>query len=787
LAVVVVVVLLGLEVAALGSVAGGAGAGRFPSSLSIPRPHVGDEVRYTYQLVPRDEAAGAPAALQCSDHAMSLDGNKLLPVEPEPVPYLDFRMESPVMVQDASGQARAAYAAHVLQYGFDCGGNVVPGLDSMHYVDAATLEPLADVVGRVEQSAGPSGHYTMTSTAVRFASNPIWSSEAWWCTPFSVWQGTEVDVAAAQTLSPTCQFPIYSFSSPGGLAQGWGAIGVGGGLQLPMQADRTQTVDGHDVVVFRMAAGHPDDGAEVWLSPDFPYPLKYVIDEHWHQKNPARNYVLTIRLDGYKAGHVDLPAAGQTEGFPDAKLKPDSGLVFAPRKPWGLDESGTSANFPASAAWAKLTADRSYKDFVATRANATLYNAWFTESRTRDERPTLGPLNTTVRQWAFTVSNGAQELQATVAQTCTRQESVLPPAAQIGPFAPTDNVTYTVDSKVQAASGLPPPERVPRELPTAASLAAAFAKWAPGAAPNTWSFTTTSGGASSHNGVITVNSPAQTWTVGVATTTTTVRHAPGDPAGVQQPEMNVTRVERLLVYRDGGNSLEYRESQEYASPADGAPGITTGAGNHLVLAGGSAVAWKLPSAPAVAGASALALVAGVIVALLTGKGAKGAGLALLFSRVQPETAAEHPARRSLLSAIEASPGVHFKELQRRTAQSKSQAQHHLSKLLAAGLVREVRSGGYVCYFPAAIADRHLLAAAPILRADGARKVFAAALEHPGSNALGLAHFSGLQPSTVTYHVQKLAQAGLVATERGATGLRIAVTPLGQAAQKAGVA
>ncbi len=188
-------------------------------------------------------------------------------------------------------------------------------------------------------------------------------------------------------------------------------------------------------------------------------------------------------------------------------------------------------------------------------------------------------------------------------------------------------------------------------------------------------------------------------------------------------------------------------------------------------------AWALPGAAAVAGLSFLAVLASALYYFWPAL--KGAGLGL-FSRTRDDELLEHPRRAQIQQLVQAEPGIHFQDLARRLNLGRGNLEHHLRKLVAAGLLSKVPSNGYTCYFPKGTVDRRLMAAAPLLRSEGGRAVLDAVREQPGRSGRELAAALGLSQSTVSYHLRRLEEAGLVFG--GGAGVRL--SPLGEQAAAA---
>ncbi len=177
---------------------------------------------------------------------------------------------------------------------------------------------------------------------------------------------------------------------------------------------------------------------------------------------------------------------------------------------------------------------------------------------------------------------------------------------------------------------------------------------------------------------------------------------------------------------------------------------------------------RLTVVPAGAGVALIGIAA--LIALLW----KTAPLAGLFSRIHGDQALQSPARRRLLDIIEANPGIHHNEVVRLGGHGKGGTDHHLRTLVRTGHVVEKRQPGFVCYFGKGAVDRRLMEAMPALKAGLARRILDHVRENPGSSGSDLARATGAENSTVSYHVKRLENAGLVSKRR--LGRAIGVFP-----------
>ncbi|MHB1260888.1 MAG: ArsR family transcriptional regulator [Thermoplasmatota archaeon] len=179
---------------------------------------------------------------------------------------------------------------------------------------------------------------------------------------------------------------------------------------------------------------------------------------------------------------------------------------------------------------------------------------------------------------------------------------------------------------------------------------------------------------------------------------------------------------------------------------------------------GAPLAWQPPSSAVVVTLGATSLALGALVYLwpalksaMSGAGTGGAGL---FSRIEDSRLLDHKGRAAIVQAIEAEPGVHLRELARRTGQAEGALRHHLRKLEAAGLVVARPLGGYLCYFAPAAASAAGAGASAAARSEGARKVLAA-MQGGATGVREIAAATGLAPSTVSHHLGRLREAGAV--------------------------
>ncbi len=222
--------------------------------------------------------------------------------------------------------------------------------------------------------------------------------------------------------------------------------------------------------------------------------------------------------------------------------------------------------------------------------------------------------------------------------------------------------------------------------------------------------------------------------------------------------------ERLAVASNGGLVQWARLTTDYPDPTFGDPAWQPNADDDWAIHAAGQGAWVMPRPATAATLAGAAVGAGALVLLLPAlKGLFGA--LPMFSRIRKEDLLEHPVRSDIFDAIQADPGIHFQELVRRIGKGRGTMEHHVRKMVAADILVEKANKGFNCFFPKGEVDRHVMAAAPLLKGEGGRNVLGAICSSPGIVAVHVAEHLGMSTSTVNYHIKRLSEAGLVAAER----------------------
>lgn len=256
-----------------------------------------------------------------------------------------------------------------------------------------------------------------------------------------------------------------------------------------------------------------------------------------------------------------------------------------------------------------------------------------------------------------------------------------------------------------------------------------------------------------------------------------------DAAGANPPaegddgdgEGNATVAGEVLPPAGGEGSDESPEAGAGGEPGEDAPRVADARAQAFLPDVGGALAGTFAASTAAAVAVLLAAWSRPQRLLLL------LPLLPLFSRIARERVLEHAARRHLLDLVEASPGIHYRELVRRAGRGHGAVEHHLRSLVRAGLLRVHVEGGRTRYFPPPARGELALEQRSALLADRARHVLACVARHGHLPLAGLARAAGLAPSSLHACVGRLKAARLVEPVRLGREVRVGLTEDGRRA------
>jgi len=123
-------------------------------------------------------------------------------------------------------------------------------------------------------------------------------------------------------------------------------------------------------------------------------------------------------------------------------------------------------------------------------------------------------------------------------------------------------------------------------------------------------------------------------------------------------------------------------------------------------------------------------------------------------------------RKRLFDEIRAFPGIHFRELRRRTGLAIGSLQYHLDVLCKVRLIRAEKKGKFLRYFPLINEpNREEKETLSLLHEKNVRKIVLFLASKKRVTNKRLARFLHLSPSTVSFHMQKLLAANIVTKQR----------------------
>lgn len=411
--------------------------------------------------------------------------------------------------------------------------------------------------------------------------------------------------------------------------------------------------------------------------------------------------------------------------------EPMEPLTFAPARPWGPDDAGSGLEFPPSAAWQRGRDDPSglkLREFVDGSGGRVVAALLRTVERQESQ---------VSYQWDFMVSNGRAMFLACI--------------PQVGPIRYADFGEVLWEPKALAEShlkyvgeycggwGLKPldPSCIPESLPTVASM---NLRWRYLSEP------------SSPQGLEFFGSCE--WGVDLRVGLGRVRSLSVALNGTR-PEQRESSRSDLLEFDGAGRMTaweKYRNSVASVGPLIVNQNPTGGSGDTVLFStpGTFAPATDWVKLLAVGGGTALLLLG--LAVLLKGP------LVSMFSRVERPAALEQRSRRRIMDAVGANPGVHLRQLVRITGLARGTVAHHLRKLILTEHLVAVAGRGYTCYF-VADATVPLRSAAPILKAELARRILSLVRQEPGLSEAQLASRLNVTRQAVNHHARRLERAG----------------------------
>ncbi|MFH0970884.1 MAG: winged helix-turn-helix transcriptional regulator [Candidatus Diapherotrites archaeon] len=135
-------------------------------------------------------------------------------------------------------------------------------------------------------------------------------------------------------------------------------------------------------------------------------------------------------------------------------------------------------------------------------------------------------------------------------------------------------------------------------------------------------------------------------------------------------------------------------------------------------------------------------------------------------------ALELDVRRKIYQIIESSPGLHFREIQRRSELAVGSLQYHLDYLQKHHIIRTQKEGKFVRYYSVRGPTVDSGSGTQIgqqtmafLRHESTRKIMLYLLNVKRANNESIAREIGLSPSTTSWHLDKMVEGNVILRQR----------------------
>jgi predicted transcriptional regulator len=135
---------------------------------------------------------------------------------------------------------------------------------------------------------------------------------------------------------------------------------------------------------------------------------------------------------------------------------------------------------------------------------------------------------------------------------------------------------------------------------------------------------------------------------------------------------------------------------------------------------------------------------------------------------------ELASRKKIFECVRGSPGIHFREIQRRTGLPIGVLEYHLNYLVDRSLLTLDKQESFSRYFPSGqvSADKQRILSA--LRQEIPRGVILYLMGHPGATHGEVLENFSISGGTLSYHVKKLVSRGVVKLDKVGRESRLTV-------------
>ena len=137
-----------------------------------------------------------------------------------------------------------------------------------------------------------------------------------------------------------------------------------------------------------------------------------------------------------------------------------------------------------------------------------------------------------------------------------------------------------------------------------------------------------------------------------------------------------------------------------------------------------------------------------------------------FARALDDSPGDSDAREAIVGYLQTTPGAHFSKVRDDLGLGTGETQHHLRRLVEAGVIESRRDGDYRRFFPAQRFSEFEQTALGYLRRETPRGMAIQLLRNPEASGSDLADALSVTPPTISRHATDLADAGLLERDDG---------------------
>lgn len=134
------------------------------------------------------------------------------------------------------------------------------------------------------------------------------------------------------------------------------------------------------------------------------------------------------------------------------------------------------------------------------------------------------------------------------------------------------------------------------------------------------------------------------------------------------------------------------------------------------------------------------------------------------SLTEKERILELDVRRQLYRLVQRYAGYHFREIERKSGLSTGSVKYHLDYLARHNLIKQKKEGNNLRFFPLNINSQNATLLG-LLRQRSVRHILLFILIHETCNHEQIVESVSLSPSTVSWHLKKLEDAGVICSHK----------------------